>query len=218
MRRALACAMLVCIGLCQFRAVVTAEPAAQGTIAAITSPEEQAVVRGTVPIIGTAVDANFWKYEVHYAPEPNPLDQWVLIGAIHETQVVDGLLETWETTIIPDGMYSLRLRDVNRTGNYSEIFVRGTLVANAEPTETPVPTDTPLPTATITPAATPTFAIPTSPLAQPTATPTLVRPTQSTLTDLLDFSAWGQSLCLGVQLMVAVLVALILIFALRRIL
>ena len=218
MRRALACAMLVCIGLCQFRAVVTAEPAAQGTIAAITSPEEQAVVRGTVPIIGTAVDANFWKYEVHYAPEPNPLDQWVLIGAIHETQVVDGLLETWETTIIPDGMYGLRLRDVNRTGNYSEIFVRGILVANAEPTETPVPTDTPLPTATITPAATPTFAIPTSPLAQPTATPTLVRPTQSTLTDLLDFSAWGQSLCLGVQLMVAVLVALILIFALRRIL
>lgn len=218
MRRALACAMLVCIGLCQIKTVVTAEPAAQGTIAAITSPEEQAVVRGTVPIIGTSVDANFWKYEVHYAPEPNPLDQWVLIGAIHETQVVDGLLETWETMIIPDGMYSLRLRDVNRTGNYSEIFVRGILVANAEPTETPVPTDTPLPTATITPAATPTFAIPTSPLAQPTATPTLVRPTQSTLTDLLDFSAWGQSLCLGVQLMVAALVALILIFALRRIL
>ena len=218
MRRALVCAMLVCIGLCQVRTVATAEPAAQGTVAAITSPEEQAVVRGTVPIIGTAADANFWKYEVHYAPEPNPLDQWVLIGTIHETQVVEGLLETWETTIIPDGMYSLRLRDVNRTGNYEEIFVRGILVASAEPTETPVPTDTPLPTATITPAATPTFGIPTSPLAQPTATPTLVRPTQSTLSDLLDFSAWGQSLCLGVQLMLAVLVALALIFVLRRIL
>jgi len=218
MRRALVCGLLVCMGLGQARAVAAVEPALQSTFAAITSPEENAVVRGTVPVIGTATDPNFWKYEVHYAPEPNPLDQWVLVGTIHDTQVVDGLLETWETTIIPDGTYSLRLRDVNRTGNYAEIYVRGIMVANAEPTETPLPTDTPPPTATITPAPTPTFMVPTSALAQPTATPTLARPTQSTLSDMLDLSAWGQSLCLGAELMLVIIVAIALIFALRRIL
>jgi hypothetical protein len=105
---------------------------------------------------------------------------------------------------------------VNRTGNYSEVFVRGIVVANAEPTETPTPTQTPLPTATITPAATPTFLIPTSPLAQPTATTTLARPTRSALPVVLDTDAWRQSFCLGAQLMAVVVVAIALIFALRR--
>jgi hypothetical protein len=130
--------------------------------------------------------------------------------------VVDGLLETWDTTIIPDGTYSLRLRVVNRTGNYREVFARGIMVANAEPTETPTPTPTPLPTATITPAATPTFMIPTSPLAQPTATPTLARPTRSVLPVVLDVNAWRQSFCLGAQLMAVILVVIAVVFVLRR--
>ena len=130
--------------------------------------------------------------------------------------MVDGLLETWDTTIIPDGSYSLRLRVVNRTGNYREIFVRGISVANAAPTETPTPTQTPLPTATITPAATPTFIIPTSPLAQPTATPTLARPTRSALPEALDIRAWRQSFFLGAQLMGAFLIIIALLFVLKR--
>jgi hypothetical protein len=168
--------------------------------------------------VGTAVDGNFWKYEVHYATDPNPQDQWTSIGSIHEQQVTDSLLETWDTTIVPDGAYVLRLRVVNRTGNYREIYVKGIMVANAEPTETPTPTATPQPTPTITPAATPTFALPTSPLAQPTATPTLARPTRSALPDLLDLSAWRQSVCLGAQLMAIIAIAIAFIFILRRLL
>jgi len=216
MRKALICSLAVCTILSWAWTALAAEPSLQATVAMITSPGDNAVVRGTVPIVGTAVDPNFWKYEVHLAPEPNPLDTWAHVGVVRETQVTDGLLETWETTAIPDGMYSLRLRVVNRTGNYREIFVRGILVANAAPTETPTPADTPLPTATITPAATPTFIIPISPLAQPTATPTLARPARSALPDMLDLNGWRQSLCLGTQLMVATLVAIALIFALRR--
>jgi hypothetical protein len=181
----------------------------------ISSPADNAVVRGTVPIVGTAVDQNFWKYEVYFASEGT--EQWTLIGAIHETQVADGLLETWETTIIPDGNYSLRLRVVNRTGNYQEVYVRGVMVANAAPTDTPEPTETPIPTATQTPAPSPTFIIPTSPLAQPTATPTLARPTRSALPEVLDINTWRQSLCLGAQLMGIILVAIAVIFVVRQI-
>ncbi len=155
---------------------------------------------------------------MHYATEPNPTERWVGIGAVRDSAVQDGLLETWDTTIIPDGTYTLRLRVVDKTGNYREVFVHGVQVVNAVPTETPRPANTPIPipTATVTPAATPTFIIPTSPLAQPSATPTLARPTRSTLPDVLDVNAWRQSLCLGAELMAALLVVIALIVLLRR--
>jgi formylglycine-generating enzyme required for sulfatase activity len=105
----------------------------------ITSPRDRAMVRGTVSIRGTATHPEFWKYEVAYGPEPNPSDQWVLIDAVHETQVVDNVLETWDTTLVPDGNYSLRLRVVRRDGNYQEYFVREIVVANTQPTDTPSP-------------------------------------------------------------------------------
>jgi len=216
MRKALVYGLVICVILGWPWLALAAEPSLQVAPAEITSPSDNAVVRGTVPIVGTAYDPEFWKYEVHFAPEPNPLDKWTLIGSVHETQVIDGLLETWETTVIPDGMYTLRLRVVNRTGNYREVFVRGILVSNAAPTETPTPTITPLPTATITPAATPTFIIPTSPLAQPTATPTLARPTRSALSDVMDIGAWRRSLCLGAELMFIILIMIAVIFTLKR--
>ena len=218
MRRAITYGVLFCLAVSWASTAWAAQPAEQAAPSQITSPAPNTPVRGTVPIVGSAIDAQFWKYELSYAPEPNPRDQWTLIGSVHETQVTNGLLETWDTTIIPDRTYTLRLRVVNRTGNYVEIYARNVLVANAAPTETPLPTDTPLPPATATTAATPTFIIPSSPLSQPTATPTLSRPTGSALPEAVDLSAWRQSFCLGAQIMAAVLVAIALIFLLRRLL
>jgi hypothetical protein len=214
MRRTPQYVLAVLILLSWWTASAAASPSLQGTQGEISSPADNAVVRGTVPIVGTATDPDFWKYEVHYAL--GGTEQWILVGTIHESQVLDGLLETWETVSVPDGSYGLRLRVVNRTSNYQQVFVRGIAVANAAPTDTPEPTLTPTPTATITPAATPTFIIPTSPLAQPTATPTLARPTRSALPDVLNVNAWRQSVCLGAQLMGLVLVAIGVIFVLRR--
>jgi len=215
MRKALYCGLVISTALGVGLVTLSAQPALQA-LSWINSPSENAVVRGTVPIVGTAVDADFWKYEVYYAPEPNPGGQWIFIGEVHDKQVVEGLLETWYTESVPDGKYSLRLRVVNRTGNYRDIEVQGVLVANAAPTETPTPTQTPPATPTITPAATPTFIIPTSPLAQPTATPTLARPNRSVLPDALDLNSWRRSLCLGAQLMAGFLIVLGFIFLLRR--
>lgn len=215
MKRVCILALLLAILLGSLWTAVAALPAQQA-LSRIASPGENSVVRGIVPIVGSAVDVQFWKYEVHYAPYPNPLQQWTAIGGVHEAPVTDGLLETWDTTVVPDGSYSIRVRVVDKTGNYREIFANGVLVANTAPTATRVPTSTPAPTETYTPAATPTFSVPTAPLAQPSPTPTLARPTRSALPEGVDPTEWRQSICLGAQLMAALLVVLALIFLLRR--
>jgi hypothetical protein len=146
-----------------------AAPPQQGAV--ITSPQDRDVVRGLLVIKGTATNPNFWKYEVHSAPEPNPTDQWQLLG-LHEMQVTDGRLETWDTSLVPDGTYSLRLRVVRVDGNYDEYYVRQVSVVNAQPTETPTSTPTPLATRTPLPP-TPTVIIEQPPTStpRPTSTP-----------------------------------------------
>ena len=152
--------------------IVRLEAAPPQQEAVITSPRDRDVVRGLLVIKGSATNpTNFWKYEIHYAPEPNPTDQWTFLG-IHEVQVIDGRLETWDTSQVPDGTYSLRLRVVRTDGNYDEYYVREISVINAQPTETP--TTTPTPEATRTPLPpTPTVIIEQPPTAtpRPTSTP-----------------------------------------------
>ena len=165
-------------------------PQEQGPEAVITSPRDRAVVRGRVSIQGTATHPEFWKYEVAYGPEPNPGDQWTLIGVVHETPVVDNVLETWDTTLLPDGSYSLRLRVVRRDGNYQEYFVREIAVANAEPTDTPTTEVTPTPTNTPTPLPpTPTIIIelPVLPSATPRPLPTVAQVIKPTATPAPSF-------------------------------
>ncbi len=180
-------------------------PQEQGPQAVITSPRDRAEVRGRVSIQGTATHPEFWKYEVAYGPEPNPGDQWILIGAVHETQVVDNVLETWDTTLVPDGNYSLRLRVVRRDGNYQEYFVREITVANARPTDTPTPAATPTPTPTPTPLPpTPTIVITLPVLPSPTPRPlsTIAPPIRPTPTSAPSFfninvSNLGGAFCWG---------------------
>jgi len=153
--------------------IVRLEAAPPQQEAVITSPRDRDVVRGLLVIKGTATHPSFWKYEIHYAPEPNPTDQWTVL-AVHEVQVTDGRLETWDTSLVPDGTYSLRLRVVRKDGNYDEYYVRQISVANALPKETETPTATPTPAATSTPLPpTPTVIIEQPPTAtpRPTSTP-----------------------------------------------
>jgi hypothetical protein len=150
-----------------------AAPLQQGAV--ITSPQDRDVVRGLLVIKGSATHPNFWKYEIYYAPEPNPNDQWQLLG-LYEAQVTDGRLETWDTTLVPDGTYSLRLRVVRMDGNYDEYYVRQISVVNVQPDVQPTetPTLTPTPAATRTPLpSTPTVIIEQPPTStpRPTSTP-----------------------------------------------
>lgn len=202
-------------------------PAGQGTVAVITSPKDNAILRGRVVITGSADDPNFWKYEVHYAREPVS-ENWVLIGTVHEQPVLNGVLETWDTTLVPDGAYSLRLRVVRRDGNYDERYVRGLSVANAQPTETPTPVVEATPTPTITPTPlppTPTVVIeqPVVPTPTPRPTPTpgplLAPPEQpSSPTAAFNPARLGSAFCYGAVLAVGAFVAIGVLALVRKLL
>ena len=151
-------------------------PVGQDIQAKIDSPLPNSSLQGRVQVKGSAVHPQFNFYKVEFGPGENPADdQMSIIGAIREEQVADNVLETWDTTLIPDGTYTLRLRVVDITGNYQEFWVRRLSVNNTSPTPTSTlgATFTPAP-----PTSTPTIILPSPTIVveqpfldQPTATP-----------------------------------------------
>jgi len=190
------------------------------------------VVRGRVPIIGSASIADFQFYKVEFGVGPNP-SQWAVIGSLHDSPVINGQLEVWDTTGIPDGVYSLQLQAVKQDGNWEAFFVRGITVANSEPTETPTPEEatpteepsdmTPTPPALAEetgprPTATVQIIRPTAAaLSVPTATPTLSRPGEQPLLPV-NPADWREAFMFGAATMGVVFIVLGLVFGLRRLL
>jgi hypothetical protein len=193
------------------------------TLGQITSPRDGAAVLGLVPVEGSATHPQFQKYEIHFGPQPNPGDQWTPIGGSpFAVPVVQGRLGLWDTTIIPDGIYSLRLRVVRLDGNYDEYFVRGIQVSNARPTDTPTPEATPtpaLPTDTPAPTLTVVIGVPTvaSPTPKPTNTPLPTAPPTDTPEPSvnLPFGNISDAACWGTGVTLAVFVGIGLFFALK---
>ncbi len=148
----------------------TTTPSYAQVQAEITSPRPNAILRGTVSIQGTASVPDFWKYEVQFAPGLNPPNNAWSVLIVREEPVINGQLAVWDTTTVPDGTYTLRLRVVYRDGNYEEVYIRPVSVQNAgpPPTETPAETPTPLPTLTPVSAAPPATGTTPVVVAQPT--------------------------------------------------
>ncbi|MFH1084989.1 MAG: hypothetical protein V1772_04425 [Chloroflexota bacterium] len=196
---------------------------AQSPQVQITAPEMGAEVRGRVPIMGSASIGSFQFYKVEFGVGPNPA-QWAVIGDLHRQAVVNGQLEVWDTTVVPDGVYTLQLQAVRQDGNWESFFVRGVTVANKRPaaTATAEVTNTPRVLATLTaePTRTPT-ATPTEQRiaptrgAMPTPTPTLSRPILSQPLPV-DPKNWGQAFVFGAASMGAVFVLLGIVFGIRR--
>jgi hypothetical protein len=85
----------------------------------ITSPGVNQVVRGNVPLRGSANTANFDYYKVEVGPGSNPRDhEWTVVGALHRSAVANGVLETFNSGAYAPGAYTLRLVVVDQTGNY----------------------------------------------------------------------------------------------------
>ena len=142
---------------------------AQQDLAVISSPASNEVLQGSVEVTGSADYPSFQFYILEFSPEPITGDQWQIIGQIREAPVIDGVLAVWDTTQVPDGSYTIRLRVVRLDGNYSEAFSSQVAISNAQP----LPTDTPLPDATTAPA----------PNLPPTVTPTPLPPTPTIVID-----------------------------------
>lgn len=100
---------------------VVRAPACPNPSARLTSPGVNQVVRGNVPILGTANIPNLQYYKVEVGPGQNPRDhEWTVVGQLHESSVSSGRLETFNSGAYPLGTYTLQLVVVDATGNYPE--------------------------------------------------------------------------------------------------
>ncbi len=151
----------------------------------ITYPSEGMTVSGVVEIQGIATHPNINSYQLRYAAGPQPTgdSQWVDFAIVEGTQVENGVLATWDTTTLPDGMYTLALAvwGADDAASPYVFFVRNLTVNNAQPApsptseqeEEPAVTETPepAPTAVIGPTPTPvTVEQPPTATAQPSPT------------------------------------------------
>ncbi len=211
--------LLVCCLLLGVLPVLAARPFQQGAQGIIKSPQPNEAVRGIVVITGSASVADFQFYKVEWSRDPSS-QEWHLIGSTYPTPVNDGVLLQWDTTTVPDGAYTLRLRVVKVDGNYQEYYVQPIIVANKRPTETATPRPEATRSATATPGPTATLAIfqPTAALAQPSPTPTPVRLSPRSAVPPLPLTQWREAFCFGIGTMAAVFLVVGMVFALKRIL
>jgi hypothetical protein len=145
----------------------TGASAQAGTTIRITTPASGDVLQGLVDITGTSAVDGFFASELSFAYVSDPTSTWFLIYST-DLPVTDGLLAAWDTNLVTDGDYTLRLRVTQQDGTLLETLVTGLRVRNQTPTETA----TPAPTFTPGPADTP---IPSPPPPTPMPAPTSTR-------------------------------------------
>lgn len=83
----------------------------------ITSPGLDTILNGPVQILGTANIPNFQYYKVEVGSGENPTS-WSMFSDIHKSSIAGGLLDIWDPSAYPSGVYKLRLTVVDNTGNY----------------------------------------------------------------------------------------------------
>ncbi len=110
-----------------------------GTTAIITSPADGQQLFGMVNITGSAGHPSaFGSYTLEYDDLSDPAPQWFLVQERVTQQVQNGVLGTWNTSMVPDGVYQLRLRVILLDGQESSFIVSNLRVVNSQPT--PIPT------------------------------------------------------------------------------
>lgn len=135
------------------------------------------VLQGRVPILINLPQGDILQWVPEFSYHPNPLDTWFLLPET-DGELPEGAQLVWDTTMISDGDYTLRLQVEFSDGRTEEYLVSGLRVRNYTPVETttpaigtgaesPGPDDTPVASATLTPTETPVpgtaTPIPTNP-------------------------------------------------------
>jgi len=185
---------------------------AQGSLpVAITSPLPGSIVAATITVSGTTDVVGFESYVLDFSYASNPTDTWFAIQSSSQPEV-DGPLAIWDTTMISDGDYILRLRVFVDNGTFQDAFVPFTILNDA-----PVPTSTPMSNGnqnlSDNQAPTPFFVAPS-----PTPTKTL-RPTPSPFPNnsaALDRSEIYGSLARGAFVIVGLFILVALLMRVRR--
>ena len=145
--------------------------AQEGAEIVISSPQSNQIVQGVVVVSGTITVLGFSSYELSFSYNDDSTDTWFPLKT-SSLPVVEGELGVWDTTVLTDGDYSLRLRVFLLDGSYQDVVLTDLSVRNY----TAVPT----PTITATATNVVQFVVPTAQfiiLEPVTATPSIATPT-----------------------------------------
>ncbi|MBI5935861.1 MAG: hypothetical protein HY867_19320 [Chloroflexi bacterium] len=180
MRWFLAGTLTLALTLLPLRAFAQAQTAIR-----IAAPASGETLSGLVNVMGTSAADGFASAELSFAFASDSTSTWFLIYQT-ASPVTDGLLAAWDTTLVTDGDYHLRLRVILQDGSILESLVTGLRIRNQLPTETPTPTYTAEPTAT-TEFIPPSTPLPPTPQPAPTSTrlptPTPLPPNPATVSE-----------------------------------
>jgi hypothetical protein len=179
-------------------------PTPAPSLAYVSAPKPGERVMGKVNIVGKSAVENFSSYEISFAYSDNPTNTWFLITKSQQPYT-DDVLGVWDTSMITDGSYDIRLRVYTGMKEFKDVFVKGVKVSNYTATETPRPTST----SQIVPTEKPTFA-PTF-TQTPFPTPTLLPSNPVTLSPNAIFA----NLARGALAVLAIFGVLGLYFRLR---
>ena len=83
----------------------------------ILSPGTDETVAGQISIIGSSRNERFQFYKVEFSVGDQP-GEWRVIGDLHRQPVSDGILETLNTAVLPNGTCWLQLSVVDQSGNF----------------------------------------------------------------------------------------------------
>jgi len=177
----------------------------------VSSPSPGQVLQGMVTIHGSSAATGFVSAELSFAYANNPTGTWFLIEALSQP-VTDGALAQWETGVITDGNYTLRLLVTFEDGSQREVLVEGLRVRNYSAIETDTPTPV-TPTSTLAPGSEPAPLDSATPLPRLSATPLPTNPAEITTQNLAISIGKGALAILGTF---ALLGAYILLRAIRE--
>ena len=172
----------------------------------ISFPNSGEVLTGGATIVGTAAPGDFQRYEVSFGFDPNPTDTWFPIGQPGTGAVTNAALVEWNTTIIGDGIYMLRLQVFTLdTPAPLEVIIRGVVVQNSTATPSPTPepaTHTPQPSLTSPVVLPPTATVPAAVTLAAEQTEAPLAPTESTSqqaaeNEALSIGSYGSAFCRG---------------------
>lgn len=157
---------------------------------AITSPAPDEILRGQVTITGKVDVPSFVAAQLDFAYASNPTNTWFTIQRFAQP-IIDSTLATWDTTLITDGDYVLRLRVNFEDGTSQEVTVPVKVGNDALPTPTLEPTATPEPDTVLIPTPFLIAASPT-PTDIPRSTPTALPPNPVSLGQNQIYASLGR--------------------------
>lgn len=104
----------------------------------IQFPTDGEVIKGNVQLVGSITGQDFQFADISFRYQDSTSDTWFLITSI-DSNINDGVIASWDTSTIADGLYQLRVLAHYENGNDQEAIVKDIQVRNYSPTD-PVPT------------------------------------------------------------------------------